>query len=124
MTDREGQLLERLREVTLALRKTLNERDTLELEKTEPIAIVGIGCRFPGGAGTPEAFWELLDEGRDAVRPLEERWALANAHKSRKLGRWPARSTANRCPTSKRCRTMRSSPPWATSLRAFGTILS
>ncbi|HYO54689.1 SDR family NAD(P)-dependent oxidoreductase [Archangium sp.] len=34
----------------------------------EPIALVGIGCRFPGASG-PEAFWRLLQEGRDAVRP-------------------------------------------------------
>ncbi|KYF91225.1 hypothetical protein BE20_15340 [Sorangium cellulosum] len=88
MTDREGQLLERLREVTLALRKTLNERDTLELEKTEPIAIVGIGCRFPGGASTPEAFWELLDDGRDAIRPLEGRWSLVGVDPGDDVPRW------------------------------------
>ena len=32
----------------------------------EPIAIVGIGCRFPGGAGA-RAFWELLRDGVDAI---------------------------------------------------------
>ena len=31
------------------------------------IAIVGIGCRFPGGANSPSAFWALLREGRDAT---------------------------------------------------------
>ncbi|MGW1074046.1 acyltransferase domain-containing protein [Streptomyces sp. NPDC002537] len=35
----------------------------------EPIAIVGIGCRFPGGPD-PSAFWQLLSEGRDAVGPV------------------------------------------------------
>ncbi|MFH8403810.1 acyltransferase domain-containing protein [Streptomyces sp. NPDC018019] len=35
----------------------------------EPIAIVGIGCRFPGGPD-PSAFWRLLSEGRDAVGPV------------------------------------------------------
>ncbi|MFE7283043.1 acyltransferase domain-containing protein [Streptomyces noursei] len=35
----------------------------------EPIAIVGIGCRFPGGPD-PSAFWQLLAEGRDAVGPV------------------------------------------------------
>ena len=34
--------------------------------KTEPIAIIGIGCRFPGAHG-PEAFWQLLREGVDAI---------------------------------------------------------
>jgi acyl transferase domain-containing protein/acyl carrier protein len=35
--------------------------------KTEPIAIIGMGCRFPGGADTPQAFWELLCAGVNAV---------------------------------------------------------
>ena len=33
----------------------------------EPLAIVGIGCRFPAGANDPEAFWRLLADGTDAV---------------------------------------------------------
>lgn len=41
----------------------------------EPIAVVGIGCRFPGGAATPAAFWTLLLNGVDAVGELPtERW--------------------------------------------------
>ena len=35
----------------------------------EPIAVIGVGCRFPGGA-SPDAFWDLLKEGRDAIGPL------------------------------------------------------
>ncbi|MFF4371362.1 type I polyketide synthase [Streptomyces sp. NPDC001594] len=38
----------------------------------DPIAIVGIGCRFPGGVSTPEEFWELLSGERDAVSGLPE----------------------------------------------------
>ncbi|ACB75248.1 non-ribosomal peptide synthetase [Opitutus terrae] len=42
----------------------------------EPVAIIGIGCRFPGGADTPQRFWELLRDGRDAVTEVP-------------AGRWP-----------------------------------
>src|SRR5512134_1913207 len=35
----------------------------------EPIAIVGIGCRFPG-ANNPEAFWQLLRNGENAIREI------------------------------------------------------
>lgn len=37
---------------------------------SEPVAIVGIGCRFPGGATTPERFWELLAGGVDTIRDV------------------------------------------------------
>jgi acyl transferase domain-containing protein len=88
VTQREEALLDRLRQATLALRKTQAERDTLEREKVEPIAIVGIGCRFPGGADGPEAFWQLLDAGRDAVQSLDQRWTLIGVHPSADVPRW------------------------------------
>ncbi len=41
----------------------------------EPIAIIGIGCRFPGGASDPAAFWTLLERGGDAVTEVPaDRW--------------------------------------------------
>ena len=49
----------------------------VERARSEPIAIVGIGCRFPGGADTPEAFWKLLHAGVDAVREVPKaRWDI------------------------------------------------
>lgn len=43
----------------------------------EPIAIVGIGCRLPGGAHDPASFWALLEEGRDAITEIPaDRWSL------------------------------------------------
>ncbi|WP_437597390.1 SDR family NAD(P)-dependent oxidoreductase [Sorangium sp. So ce590] len=44
----------------------------------EPIAIVGMGCRLPGGVESPEDFWRLLEQGIDAVRPIPaDRWDAA-----------------------------------------------
>ena len=42
----------------------------------DPIAIIGIGCRFPGAAGG-QSFWDLLKDGVDAIREVPEgRWDL------------------------------------------------
>jgi acyl transferase domain-containing protein/acyl carrier protein len=47
----------------------------LERAPREAIAVVGMGCRYPGGADSPDAFWRLLMEGFDAVGPVPpERW--------------------------------------------------
>lgn len=40
--------------------------------KNEPIAIIGSGCRFPGGANSPSKLWELLREPRDLLTPIPE----------------------------------------------------
>ncbi len=46
----------------------------VEEQQRDPIAIVGLGCRFPG-AENPDAFWTLLHEGRDAIRDVPaDRW--------------------------------------------------
>ena len=41
-----------------------------DLESHKPIAIIGIGCRFPGGVHDPRSFWKLLSEGVDAVQEI------------------------------------------------------
>lgn len=50
--------------------------DALENQIDDPIAIVGMACRFPG-ADTPEAYWELLRDGRDLMREVPpDRWDM------------------------------------------------
>lgn len=61
----------------LAIRELRNRLEAVERERTEPIAIIGIGCRFPGGAHDPESFWRLLQNRVDAIREVPaERWDL------------------------------------------------
>ena len=38
--------------------------------KSSPVAVVGMACRFPGGADDPSAFWECLVDGRDMVSDI------------------------------------------------------
>ncbi|OBQ19025.1 type I polyketide synthase [Anabaena sp. AL93] len=54
-----------------------HESKPLENPHEEPIAIIGMGCRFPGKADTPEAFWQLLRNGVNAVTDISSsRWDL------------------------------------------------
>ena len=61
-----------------ALRKIDDLTERLQIAEqgdTEPIAVVGIGCRFPGDVNNPEQYWQLLRDGRDGVvRVPEQRW--------------------------------------------------
>ncbi|MET0558863.1 MAG: beta-ketoacyl synthase N-terminal-like domain-containing protein, partial [Solirubrobacterales bacterium] len=41
-------------------------------ESDEPIAIVGMSCRFPGGVSSPDDLWEILERGTDAIAPFPE----------------------------------------------------
>ncbi|MCC7360976.1 MAG: polyketide synthase, partial [Anaerolineales bacterium] len=51
--------------------------DGLERARAEPIAIVGLGCRFPGGVDGPESYWHLLRAGVDAVTEVPpDRWDI------------------------------------------------
>ncbi|MBE9080529.1 polyketide synthase [Romeria aff. gracilis LEGE 07310] len=50
----------------------------LERSQAEPIAIIGMGCRFPGGAENPERYWQLLQKGKDAITEIPpDRWDVA-----------------------------------------------
>jgi acyl transferase domain-containing protein/acyl carrier protein len=59
----------------LSLKEARTKIEALERQKTEPIAIVGMGCRFPGGVTDSESYWRLLCNGVDAVTEIpEDRW--------------------------------------------------
>jgi acyl-CoA synthetase (AMP-forming)/AMP-acid ligase II/3-oxoacyl-(acyl-carrier-protein) synthase/acyl carrier protein len=55
------------------------EVNTKQRYENEPIAIIGIGCRFPGFAQDPESFWQLLQNGVDAITKVPtSRWDINN----------------------------------------------
>ena len=66
---------DQLKRALHALTEMRHRLEAAQREKTEPIAVVGIGCRLPGGVDTPEAFWTLLRDGVDAVTEVpKDRW--------------------------------------------------
>src|SRR5690606_5467375 len=75
MTNRDDNQLSPLKRAFRALEQANARIAALESRHAEPLAIIGIGCRFPGGADTPAAYWRLLREGRDAVTEVPgDRW--------------------------------------------------
>ncbi len=81
-------MLQRLRDAAVALHRTTAERDELLRRASEQIAIVGMGCRFPGGVDDPESYWRLLEEGRDAIGSLDERWQLIGSRPAEEAPDW------------------------------------
>ena len=67
-----------MKDALVKLEKMQSQLTTIESAKTEPIAIIGMGCRFPM-AETPEAFWQMLWDGIDAVTEVpQQRWDIEN----------------------------------------------
>ncbi|MGX7825873.1 type I polyketide synthase [Actinokineospora sp. 24-640] len=74
--------LDYLKRLTADLRQTRRRLSAAEAREREPIAIVAMSCRFPGGAATPESFWNLVAEGRDGIGgfPADRGWDLARLY--------------------------------------------
>jgi hypothetical protein len=62
----------------LSLHKIRDLKWSLEAAEnawSQPIAIVGMSCRAPGGPASPESYWALLESGGEGVGPLPGRWS-------------------------------------------------
>ena len=64
-----------LQRAVFALRETQARLEALERKQAEPMAIVGMACRFPGGANDPPSYWRLICQGVDAIGAVPpDRW--------------------------------------------------
>ena len=73
--EEEKDQLSPLQRAVVALKEMRSKLDAIEKERSEPIAIIGMGCRFPGGVEAPESFWQLCRNGVDATREVpQNRW--------------------------------------------------
>ncbi len=68
MSNDDARLLDYLKRVTADLHQTRRRLQEAENQDHEPIAVVAMSCRYPGGGSPPpEELWRLVSEGRDAV---------------------------------------------------------
>ncbi|MEU1802809.1 beta-ketoacyl synthase N-terminal-like domain-containing protein, partial [Streptomyces sp. NPDC019937] len=82
--DNEQRLRDYLKRATADLRQTRQRVHELEASAQEPIAIIGMSCRYPGGVSNPEDLWRLVADGKHGIGafPTDRGWdteALASS---------------------------------------------
>ncbi len=77
MSDTTNSELSPIKRALQEVREMRAKIEAMEQAGREPIAIIGMACRYPGGVNNPEDFWRLLCEGLDAIAEIpKERWNI------------------------------------------------
>ncbi|MFJ9041510.1 type I polyketide synthase [Streptomyces sp. NPDC102406] len=80
--DNNAEVLDYLKRTSIELLETRKRLQELTDAAAEPIAIVGVACRYPGGVSSPEHLWEVVRDGADVVSdfPDDRGWDLEDLH--------------------------------------------
>lgn len=77
LEEQSSQQLSPIKRAFLEMEKMRKEIASLKKQTSEPIAVVGMSCRFPGGVNSPESYWQLLCHGIDAIEEIPaSRWDI------------------------------------------------